>query len=925
MNEDLGTSLVGGVQNMSPDYQRYLAWLRAQQGQLAQPNLTGRVDLTPIAAPAPELPQPSPPGAEFDLGAKLASTVYDPKTAPSTLRVPELRAGNELPSAAYETDVRRTIASGAQAAGVPQARAEQIGSGGAGTVANLAAQVGPVGTVLSAQDVPHHLGEVVTRARAGDIEGAAGAAGEAALAGVGAIPGARGVKLGAKAAREARAAKAAGRTGRGLPYRSTDDLPPKSHNMPPEELPTERTPSSGYGPESRASVEQMASEGPVPEPKVKVPETLTEAVVDAGKNYREKVTAKTAKEAAEIKSGLRELSTEDAIQVVRGNPHLQQREADGSFVGAPKQIKTEQHVAEVRKRMDESIALGAGIGGDKWYPRGRETVSELTRGDPEGGRLMAGSLGVTSAQATPETNLQFELAAHNKYLMGEPAKIAHTGATAENLNKARDLGTDTKMGPKTFVYQQNLDPSAPFSTTGVNDIWMARMMEYFQPDGKPWDKALSAKQHAWMDHETIAAVDRANQMKLGGRDNWQAHEIQAAGWVGRKAQSEAAKKGIPIEQALKEARIEYDDFVNKHTAYGTYDELPGRMTGHGTHLLGDKPEEKAARKAFLEDPRSTWTNKTGHDVIYSSFGEEPRLKPRERRSVPTTSVYTSGEPGAPTEISTGGAARPLMSLAGPSGAKQMDPQSRKMMELGETFRAAMGTQEMGAGSMMFPTNKPGLQRSVAFKTGAPTEQQVLAAKGIGAKYGVPDFVHYGEDRGGLLTRFGDNDRPGAANATALGKAVEGRRGVPGPMAQELEQLFQGAQPQRTDVQAVTAWLGDDWAAGEGSGKVTNKLLEVFSNPLHRSWVDNSPELRENIAARVQRDIEHIKNVGAPYRQDAENLMSTFAQGGLELVEKELKAGRLAFPVVVGIMGPALYQMFGGGEAGQAQASPGPGS
>jgi len=919
--EELGTSFANGLQG--PDWQRYQAWLRSQQPPSFAPRT--RMELPP---PAPEVPQPSQPGEPFDLGAKLASTIYDPATSPSALRVPEMRAGREAPSAAYETDVKRTISSGAQAAGAGQKRADVIGEK-AGTFANIAAQVGPVGTVLSGQDVPYHLSEAVTHAKAGDIRGALNAAGDAVLAGVGAVPGARGAKLGAKAAREARAAKAAGRTGRDLPFRTTDDLPPKSHNMPPEELPIERTPSSGYGPESRASVEQMASEGPVPEPKVKVPETLTEAVVDAGKQYREKATAKTAKEAAEIKSGLRELSTPDAIEVVRGNPHLQQREPDGSFVGAPKQIKTEQHLAEVRKRMDESIALGAQVGGDQWYRRGRDFVGEASRGNPEASRLQAGSLGVTSAQATPETNLGFELQAHNNYLMGTPVDIAHTGTTARNLNRARDLGEDTKAGPKTFVYQQNLDPNMPFSSTGVNDIWMARMMEYFQPDGKPWDKALSAKQHAWMDHETVAAVDRANQMKLGGRSNWEAHEIQAAGWVGRRAQSESARKGIPLEQALKEARDEYGDYVQKHTAYGTYDELPGKMTGHGTNLLGDAPEAKQAREAYLADPRSSWTNETGHDVIYSAFGEEPRIKPRELRSVPTTSVYTSGEPGAPIEISRGGAARPLMSLAGPSGGKQMDEASRKMMELAETFRATMGTQEMGAGSMMFPGNKPGLQRSVRFNTGAVTPQQVLAAKDIGAKYDVPDFVHYGDERGGLLTKFGDNDRPGTSNPNALRTAVQGRKvkGVeqPGAMAEELSQLFKDAKPERTDVQAVTSWLGDKWAAGEGSGQVTQNLLDVFSNPLHRSWVDNDKALKANVLARMERDIEHIRNVGAPYRQDAENLKRVYAAEGLDGVERHLKAGTIAFPVVVGLMGPALYQMLGGDRQGQAQAAPGQGN
>jgi hypothetical protein len=214
---------------------------------------------------------------------------------------------------------------------------------------------------------------------------------------------------------------------------------------------------------------------------------------------------------------------------------------------------------------------------------------------------------------------------------------------------------------------------------------------------------------------------------------------------------------------------------------------------------------------------------------------------------------------------------------------------------------------------------------VAFKTGPISEQQVLAAKDIGAKYGVPDFVHYGDDRGGLLTKFGKGDRPGARDQTALRKAVEGGTKGPGPLGEELKKVFSDPQPHRTDVQAVTKWLGDKWAAGEGSGQVTEDLLKTFDNPLHRSWVDNDPELKANILKRMQLDIDHIKNVGAPYRQDAENLKALYVARGLEGVAQELKLGRIALPVVAAVMGPALFQVFGGAGQGQAQAAQGPGN
>jgi hypothetical protein len=387
-----------------------------------------------------------------------------------------MRAGNELPSAAYETDLKRTISSGAQAAGAGQQRADVIGEK-AGTVANIAAQVGPVGTVLSAQDIPHHLGEVVTRAKAGDYSGAASSVGEAALAGVGAIPGARGVKLGVKAAREARAAKQVERGGRGLPYRSVDDTVEEARRS----MATPQ-PSRGYEPGEQRAVERQAGEGPAPEPRVPVPEapeTLREAVVNARKGFK-------GKGGAIAQSGLRDMSLDEAIQKVRKGEHLQAREADGSFVGAPHYMKDEATLNRVRSEFDESVRIGNMIGGDQWYSEGRGVVKELTRGDPKEGRRFAGGLGPTSAQATPETNLGFELGAHNAWEMGEPRSIVRTKTVAEKLNKARDLDVDIKQGPKTDIYQTNLDPNLPWSTTGTNDIWHARALGYTHADGKPW-------------------------------------------------------------------------------------------------------------------------------------------------------------------------------------------------------------------------------------------------------------------------------------------------------------------------------------------------------------------------------------------------------------------------------------------------------
>lgn len=46
--------------------------------------------------------------------------------------------------------------------------------------------------------------------------------------------------------------------------------------------------------------------------------------------------------------------------------------------------------------------------------------------------------------------------------------------------------------------------------------------------------AFSTQEHRFLDHETVLAVDRANQKKLGGRSDWTAPELQAAAWIAAK-------------------------------------------------------------------------------------------------------------------------------------------------------------------------------------------------------------------------------------------------------------------------------------------------------------------------------------------------------------------------------------------------------
>jgi hypothetical protein len=847
--EELGNSMVT-AQTMQPDFQRYLAWLKANGGvvpphmqqqpqqpptPLGTPNTTGRVDLS-----VP--PQPEPPVAPVPQLSKLN------------------RIAGAIGSGIANLPVAMRQASDAQVAG-PSTEGNQVGQA---------------------------YGDVVL-------------AGVPARLPFGALPAQAALRGGELAANARRGGRRPIYTTEKPPVEAA---PAKSHNMPPEELPIERAPSRGYQPTEQRAVESMAGEGPAPEPTVPVPEapaSLQEAVTTARQSFKGKNTAIA-------KSGLRDMDLPSAIQAVRANPHLQAREPDGSFVGAPRHIKDQATLDAQRAQFDEAVRIGSMIGGDKWYDEGRKVVSELTRGEPKAGSFLAGSLGVTSAQATPETNLGFELQGHNAWEMGEPRDIVRTGASARNLNRARDLGTNPQTGLKTGVYQENLDPSKPWTTGGTNDIWHARALGYTDEKGKPWDKALSGKQHAWMDAETIDAVRRANERGDGGRKDWKSHEIQAAAWVGKKAMAiQAENPGMSIQDALKEAQAGYRESVDKHTAFGTYDHIPGAATGHLPGVQADQ----AKRQAYTADPASNYKDKQGYDIFYKA------LNPRERPGLDTTSVYQSKVPGAPLEVGTGGTARPLASLKGKTGKRTWDQPSEDMLTMAEGTRAYVGGQEMGAASMLFPDNQSGARRSVAFKTpsGQLTPQQVADLKAAGEKYGVPDVVHLGEQ--GYLTRFGDAGAEGATDLRGLREGIEGgnvkgQPGVKGPatLADQMRSIVQGADPARTDVRSTAVDYSNQWKEGHGSGAVTAKLREVLrDNPLIIDKLDASPEIRANALAQLERDERIAAQTGDPVRVDLQNARRLIHAEGFRGLFNALDAGKIALPTT--LLAAYLPQLLGG--------------
>jgi hypothetical protein len=379
-----------------------------------------------------------------------------------------------------------------------------------------------------------------------------------------------------------------------------------------------------------------------------------------------------------------------------------------------------------------------------------------------------------------------------------------------------------------------------------------------------------------MDAETMLAVDRANARNLGGRNDWTAGEIQAAPWVKRKAEGLMRTFGWPEQQAKAEAIKSYNEFFQKHTAYGTYEATPGMGVGH----LPDLPlAPYAEREAFAKDPRSSWTTPEGRDVIYDALGMY------QRPTLDATGVFKSA--AGEQEINPAKAARPLVGFTGPTGSREIDPQSRAMLKGAEALRAYFDAQNMGAFSMPIHGQQMAQSRALEIPTKGPlTLEQINALQTAGGKAGLPNVIDYG-DRAALTT-FGD--KPSVAQ---LGKNVRGQVG---------EEISRAVGPETGPVAPPTRVKLDvgsiDYekvlgTGQEGTRKATRILMQAIRSkdaPAMFGKLDADPTIRARVLARFDRDAEYAAKSGQPVRKDIQLARDIVSREGVSGLYRAMRAG-----------------------------------
>lgn len=398
----------------------------------------------------------------------------------------------------------------------------------------------------------------------------------------------------------------------------------------------------------------------------------------------------------------------EVLRSARAGEHL--KPTPGGYVGAPRTVTSGQALGAMRRAMDkdfqdsvQAVRLADPDRLGTWYDRAKQGIAESA--EPYQLPRTLEQHGVYSAGVSPESELGFALKHLNSRVAGEPA-MAYRGAPMRNLDTAVAEDRPANMGFKIGEYANKNDPRIPNAGLfGVNDFRRAQGMGYTDPQGNPWKAGVSETMHPFMDAETALQVDRANKAGTGGRTDWAGPHIQEVPWVYGKAQDihSRGKQGRfggdelqGIKSALQEANNTARDYMYKHAASATHEAVPGASLGHVPQVLDMTPAQKLeygrtgrwdmpAPEYALSDMGSVGAG--NRDIVYGAAGYR-QLPSREAEG-----LYINRLGGVETNPMT--IARPLMDYP-TGGGGLMAPESRKMADTLEQFRAFVDAQEAGA-------------------------------------------------------------------------------------------------------------------------------------------------------------------------------------------------------------------------------------
>ena len=632
-------------------------------------------------------------------------------------------------------------------------------------------------------------------------------------------------------------------------------------------------------PEERAVIDKFGQKQDQEAVRKKKVEKATKDAQESAGQSPETQAAKPAKskgprvkvDADKYRKMAEEFGDEAVLKAVRAGEHL--KPTATGYVGAPRTVTSPQGLGAMRRSMDsdfadsvEAVRLADPERLGTWYDRAKQGIAEST--EPYQLNRALEQHGVYSAGVSPESELTFALKHLNSRVAGDP-QMAYRGAGMRNLDTAVAEDRPANMGFKIGEYAKKNDPRIPNTGLfGVDDFRRAQGMNYTDPQGNPWKAGVSETMHPFMDAETALQVDRANTAGTGGRTDWHGPHIQELPWVYGKGQDlySRGKKGRyggdeleGIKQSLRDANNTARDYFYKHAASATHEQIPGASLGHVRQALDMTPEEKLAygqigrfdvpapEAALNEFPEVGAGNR---DAIYSALGY------RQLPSRQAEGLYMNKLGEVETNPMT--IARPLMDFP-TGGGGLMAPDSRRMMDAAEQFRALMDAQEAGAYNL--PNTMGGVKgkNSMVLDTRGrvddpladpsagvlPTSEQLAKMNELVGEQG---FGVTASNRGAVMFPFDATMNPKEASK-AMRKSSKG-----------LEEIFPSSQQKSLSTMGYVPGVGKRSPEGPlstapYSGEATADILKAFSElpPSVSQNLSESEAVRAAIRAKALRD------------------------------------------------------------------------
>ena len=686
-----------------------------------------------------------------------------------------------------------------------------------------------------------------------------------------------------------------------------------------------------------------------------IPELMTLGALKTGTAAAKlgKLAKKVTKQAAIINQGVRnEPDLASAIIKAGKEKHLipdKSKGAGGQFVGAPRGITNKWHIRKMRKEFDAQVA--GGVLGADWYDRVKKLIGDVSGGSKRKENKLAEAFALFSAQANPDTNMGWALQAHNQHaagLRGDAFPRVKTSRQTETFLKGMRLADEqTKLGKKTQVYHDSLNPNIEPPITGTNDIWHGRAFGYKNKDGTPFSRGFTPQEHVFLDNETVLAVDRANKAKLGGRDNWTAPELQAAAWVFAKGKAQFArypKKFNDIDEAVEWAKKTYPDYVEKFMAYGTRENVPAAGSEHLSGLLD---ADYVTRAEYSADVPGYYNQ---GDVITEAAGlHTPGTRPAQ-------GSFTSQATGQ-LEVNPAQVNQVLVDLANDEGGKTLSNVSISFMNAIEGVQGYINMQNGSAWHKFMPYQKgggvkSGVSNSIRIQTGAPLDEARMRA-----------IADWADDRGMILSDNGKSvvlwpdewgKKPALSSAgeqviaagdipdgTKMRRLLDGKKAtkkkaaVPG-WKEELSNILQVdiGKVERgrvvsgyVDYEDVTAFkdltraqrklekqqpgrftISSTAPENQGRALRTQTVLDLLDDPNIPAMLDNldnSREFKQLVLDNIARATDWSQRLGTPLREDHMRALQILADKGFKGLREAMKNGTALPAVALPIFGAAF--------------------